>query len=118
VGAEEDRNADVSRRRFQAREHVPVVVALDANPEVGQVAAHALGDRPLLPGRARERGQLEEERKGVGAGAQRIPVSRAAFAARPGAGTTRLIERGESVYIGVGTVIFIILLVLLILYLT
>jgi hypothetical protein len=72
----------------------------------------------LLTGRARNRGQLEEEREGVRSGGQRGSVAREAFVPGRCAGTTRLTERGISVYIGVGTVIFIILLVLLLLYLT
>jgi hypothetical protein len=117
VRAEEDRDAAVRCGGLHPSKQVAELVPLDADPEAAEVTAHALGDRSLVPGRARNRSQLEEERQGVGDGDQWGSLARAAFVCGRSGGSTALTERGSAVYIGVGTVILIILLVLILIYL-
>jgi hypothetical protein len=69
VGAEEDRGAAVTPAG-EAAEQVPdrradlraALVLLDLEPERLELADDAVGDRALLPGRARDPCELEEER--------------------------------------------------------
>ena len=44
----------------------PAVVLLDVEPERAQLLGDAVGDRALLARRARDRGELEEERQHLG----------------------------------------------------
>ena len=69
MGAEEERRTGLGVLRLDPAENVAhrradppadiVLVCLE--PERAQVVEHAVGDGPLLPRGARERGQLEEE---------------------------------------------------------
>ena len=84
MGAEEERRAGVAVRGSIRQRMLPIVepilpadvVLVGLEPERAQVVEHAVGDGPLLPRRARQRGQLEEEREDVGCPAPALATRR------------------------------------------
>jgi hypothetical protein len=87
VGAEEEWRAAVRLARIETGEQVPRLIILDVQPEVAKERSDALGHGRLLPRRARNRRELEEERQDIlGPGAFHRRDSRRMFAAvrRPG----------------------------------